>query len=61
MAESVPNDLRLIDEILANPFIDRDVRFALEPLRACLEHRFRLDVELGDAVRLTGGDDDIEV
>ncbi|MFV2176422.1 hypothetical protein ACFHW2_02700 [Actinomadura sp. LOL_016] len=34
-------------------------RAVLELLHACLEHRFRFDVEVGEAARLPAGDHDI--
>ncbi|MWA02938.1 hypothetical protein F8568_021670 [Actinomadura sp. LD22] len=44
MAGLTPRDLGFVSELLASPVVHRDVRFALEPLKACLEHRFRSGV-----------------
>ncbi|MFD0899603.1 hypothetical protein [Actinomadura sediminis] len=38
---------------------DPQVRALLDLFRAALEHRFRFDVEVGDAVRFAGGEHDI--
>ncbi|HEY8482469.1 MAG TPA: hypothetical protein VIL71_21815, partial [Spirillospora sp.] len=44
-----------------DPTITGDARKALALLRACLEHRFRFDIEIGDAVQLKAGEYDISL
>ncbi|OLT36513.1 hypothetical protein BJF79_31160 [Actinomadura sp. CNU-125] len=55
LAEAVPRDL----EVLATV---PDAEGSLRLLAACLEHRFRRDVELGETVRAsTGGESDVSL
>ncbi|OLT36506.1 hypothetical protein BJF79_31125 [Actinomadura sp. CNU-125] len=61
VADLVPRDLGAVGAALANPAVTGPDRAALELLDASLTHRFRFDVELGEAVRLTAGDHDISL
>ncbi|TYB45638.1 hypothetical protein [Actinomadura chibensis] len=61
VADLVPRDLALVDAFAAEPGVDGAARAALDLLRACLEHRFRFDVELGAAERLKAGEHDISL
>ncbi|MBE1530561.1 hypothetical protein [Actinomadura algeriensis] len=59
VADLVSRDLELVDAALADPATGGAARTALELVRACLDHRFRFDVEVGGTVRRAGGDHDI--
>lgn len=61
MASFVPRHLELVAAACADPARDEPDRRTLELLRACLEHRFRFDVEVevGGSVALAGGEHDI--
>ncbi|OLT36509.1 hypothetical protein BJF79_31140 [Actinomadura sp. CNU-125] len=59
MASFVPRHLDLVAAACAAPALDEPARRTLELLRACLEHRFRFDVEVGESVALAGGEHDI--
>ncbi|MEU8799598.1 hypothetical protein [Spirillospora sp. NPDC048819] len=61
VADLVPRHLGLVAAATADPAITGDARSLLELLRASLEHRFRYDVEIGDAVRLAAGEYDISL
>jgi hypothetical protein len=55
-------DLAKVAAVLENPAVDDESRQVLGVLRACLEHRFRHDVGLGDTQgRSLAGDHDIEL
>ncbi|OLT36512.1 hypothetical protein BJF79_31155 [Actinomadura sp. CNU-125] len=57
-----PRDLRLLTDTLDTATtLAPETRTALELLRTALEHRFRFDIELGDAVRLAPGEHDISL
>ncbi|MEV5831424.1 hypothetical protein AB0L25_38240 [Spirillospora sp. NPDC052242] len=61
VASLVPGHLGAVGSALADPPTRRGAGVALRLLEACLEHRFRFDVELGDAVRLSAGEFDISL
>ncbi|MEV5831427.1 hypothetical protein AB0L25_38255 [Spirillospora sp. NPDC052242] len=61
MATFVPRHLELVAAACADPAADDGTRRMLDLLRACLEHRFRFDVEIGGAVALAGGEHDISL
>ncbi|WP_262401603.1 hypothetical protein, partial [Actinomadura sp. CNU-125] len=57
----VPRHLGIVATVLADGALDPAAEPALRLLEACLEHRFRFDVEIGDAVRLSAGEFDISL
>ncbi|OLT36515.1 hypothetical protein BJF79_31170 [Actinomadura sp. CNU-125] len=59
MADMLPKHLAPIDAIGAAPTLGREATALLRLVRSCLEHRFRFDVEIGDAVRLPATEYDI--
>ncbi|WP_176611398.1 hypothetical protein [Actinomadura sp. WMMB 499] len=59
VADLSPRHLRDVAAALGDRTLAGGTRTALELLRAALEHRFRFDVEVGDAVDLVGGEHDI--
>ncbi|TYK52556.1 WD40 repeat domain-containing protein [Actinomadura decatromicini] len=61
VADLVPRDLGLVEAFAAEPGVGGKARVALDLVRACLEHRFRFDVELGAAERLKAGEHDISL
>lgn len=61
LADLVPRHLELVVQAMENTAFTGHARSALELFRACLEHRFRFDVELGDAVRLKAGEHEISL
>ncbi|MFD0899605.1 hypothetical protein [Actinomadura sediminis] len=61
VAALLPRHLGIVATARAVPGLDRGSADALRLLEACLEHRFRFDVELGDAVRLSAGEFDISL
>ncbi|GGV01158.1 hypothetical protein GCM10010182_18290 [Actinomadura cremea] len=61
VADLVPRDLGAVGAALANPAVTGRDRAVLELLDASLAHRFRFDVELGEAVELAGGEHDISL
>ncbi|TYB45637.1 WD40 repeat domain-containing protein [Actinomadura chibensis] len=61
LAELVPRHLGPVGAALSAPAVRGRDRAVLELLQACLEHRFRFDVELGGAVQLAAGVHDISL
>ncbi|RSN60027.1 hypothetical protein [Actinomadura sp. WAC 06369] len=61
VASLVPGHLAAVGSAMADGPVRRGGGVALRLLEACLEHRFRFDVELGDAVRLSAGEFDISL
>ncbi|GGV01179.1 hypothetical protein GCM10010182_18320 [Actinomadura cremea] len=61
MSSFLPRHLGLVAAACADPAADARTRRTLGLLRACLEHRFRFDVELGESVALAGGEHDISL
>ncbi|MFV2176425.1 hypothetical protein ACFHW2_02715 [Actinomadura sp. LOL_016] len=61
VVDLVPRHLGIVAAALTGPAPDPDAAAALRLLEACLEHRFRFDVEIGDAVRLSAGEFDISL
>ncbi|MBE1530562.1 hypothetical protein [Actinomadura algeriensis] len=61
VADLVPRDLGVVGAALAHPGVTGPDRAVLELLDASLAHRFRFDVELGEAVELTAGEHDISL
>ncbi|HEY8478615.1 MAG TPA: hypothetical protein VIL71_02185 [Spirillospora sp.] len=59
LVDLVPRHLGIVGSVLAS--CPRPVKAALQLLHACLEHRFRFDIEIGDAVQLTAGEYDISL
>ncbi|MBE1530556.1 hypothetical protein [Actinomadura algeriensis] len=56
-----PRDLRLVTDTLDDAKLPPETRTALDLLRTALEHRFRFDVELGEAVHLAAGEHDVSL
>ncbi|WP_125617352.1 hypothetical protein [Actinomadura sp. WAC 06369] len=61
VADLVPRDLGAVGAALAHSAVTGRDRAVLELLDATLIHRFRFDVELGEAVELTAGEHDISL
>ncbi|MEV5831429.1 hypothetical protein AB0L25_38265 [Spirillospora sp. NPDC052242] len=61
VADLVPRDLGAVGAALAHTAVTGRDRAVLELLDAALIHRFRFDVELGEAVELTAGEHDISL
>ncbi|MFC4048561.1 WD40 repeat domain-containing protein [Actinomadura syzygii] len=61
LAELVPRHLGPVGAALSAPAVRGRDRAVLELLQACLEYRFRFDVELGGAVQLAAGVHDISL
>ncbi|MFV2176424.1 hypothetical protein ACFHW2_02710 [Actinomadura sp. LOL_016] len=59
MAELLPRHLDLVGAALADSAASWGARGPLRLVQASLDHRFRSDVEIGDAVRLAGDEYDI--
>ncbi|WP_405088329.1 hypothetical protein [Microbispora sp. NBC_01389] len=57
----VPRHLGIVGSAQNSRDVSHEVRVLLTLLYACLEHRFRFDIELGDAVKLGVGDYDISL
>ncbi|MEU6039048.1 hypothetical protein ABZ801_26930 [Actinomadura sp. NPDC047616] len=57
----VPRHLGVIGGALASPDLQEGPKELLTLLHACLEHRFRFDIEIGDAVTLSAGEYDISL
>ncbi|MBE1530553.1 WD40 repeat domain-containing protein [Actinomadura algeriensis] len=61
VVDLVPRHLGIVATVLTDESLDPAAAPALRLLEACLEHRFRFDVEIGDAVRLSAGEFDISL
>ncbi|MFC4048559.1 WD40 repeat domain-containing protein [Actinomadura syzygii] len=61
VVDLVPKHLGIARTALADPAASAEARALLRLLHACLEHRFRFDVEIGDAVALAAGEHDISL
>ncbi|MBE1530554.1 hypothetical protein [Actinomadura algeriensis] len=59
MADMLPRHLAPLDAVAADPALGPEATALLRLVRACLEHRFRFDVELGEATRLPATEHDI--
>src|SRR5690606_6027995 len=58
-----PRHLSIVATALTHtgPLMTSATTTTLELLHACLEHRFRFDIEIGDAAPLVAGDHDISL
>lgn len=61
LADLVPRHLDIVGAALADDAVNPEAAPALQLLHACLEHRFRYDIEIGDAVHLKAGEHDISL
>src|SRR5690606_15277127 len=63
MTGSVPRHLSTVATALTHtgPLMTSATVATLRLLHACLEHRFRFDIEIGDAAPLVAGDYDISL
>ncbi|XRQ12090.1 WD40 repeat domain-containing protein [Actinomadura welshii] len=61
LVDLVPRHLGIVGSALAGDAMGPEAAPALRLLHACLEHRFRFDIEIGDAVRLSAGEHDISL
>ncbi|QFG21478.1 WD40 repeat domain-containing protein [Actinomadura sp. WMMB 499] len=59
VADLLPRHLGPVGAIGRDPALGPDATALVRLVRLCLEHRFRFDVEIGEAVRLPAGEHDI--